>query len=142
MGLDMYAYAAAREGQYKEFWEGAERDADSGDYTNKAVGKPLEIAYWRKHPNLHGWMEELWRDKGGHRDAGDDAMFNGIELELTKEDIDSLELAIKEGKLPATTGFFFGDPSDNYYYEDDLNFVKEARANLFLGLKVFYNSSW
>lgn len=24
-----------------------------------------EIAYWRKHPNLQGWMEQLWREKGG-----------------------------------------------------------------------------
>ena len=24
-----------------------------------------EIAYWRKHPNLHGWMEDLYYKKGG-----------------------------------------------------------------------------
>lgn len=24
-----------------------------------------ELHYWRKHPNLHGWMEQLYRDKGG-----------------------------------------------------------------------------
>jgi hypothetical protein len=24
-----------------------------------------ELAYWRKHPNLHGWMEQLYRAKGG-----------------------------------------------------------------------------
>ena len=142
MGLDMYAYVAAREGQHKEFWDGAWHDKESGEFVNEKTAKPLEIAYWRKHPNLHGWMEALWKAKGSPAGYDDDTMFNGIELELTKEDIDSLEIAIKEGQLPATTGFFFGDPSDNYYYEDDLNFVKEARANLFLGLKVFYNSSW
>jgi hypothetical protein len=44
--------------------------------------------------------------------------------------------------LPATSGFFFGDPSDEHYYESDLSFIKAARAELFCGLKVFYNSSW
>ena len=23
-----------------------------------------ELAYWRKHNRLHGWMEELWESKG------------------------------------------------------------------------------
>jgi hypothetical protein len=29
-----------------------------------------------------------------------------------------------------------------YYHDKDLEFIKNARADLFLGLKVFYNSSW
>jgi hypothetical protein len=28
------------------------------------------------------------------------------------------------------------------YREQDLAFVREARADLFMGLRVFYNSSW
>jgi len=35
--------------------------------------------------------------------------FNGIELELTWEDVDALERAIKHGMLPLTDGFFFGN---------------------------------
>ena len=142
MGLDMYAYVAAREGQQKEFWEDGEFDSETGDYTNPKVTKPIEIAYWRKHPNLHGWMEELWQSKGCPRDNDDDVTFNGIELELTWEDIDMLEEDINQGALPGTSGFFFGDPADDYYREDDLKFIKEARSQLFLGLRVFYNSSW
>jgi hypothetical protein len=23
-----------------------------------------ELHYWRKHPNLHGWMEQHYREKG------------------------------------------------------------------------------
>ena len=23
-------------------------------------GKTEQIGYWRKHPDLHGWMEDLW----------------------------------------------------------------------------------
>jgi hypothetical protein len=142
MGLDMYAYVAAREGQQKEFWEDGEFDSETGDYTNPKVTKPIEIAYWRKHPNLHGWMEELWQSKGCPRDNDDDVTFNGIELELTWEDIDMLEEDINQGALPGTSGFFFGDPADDYYREDDLKFIREARSQLFLGLRVFYNSSW
>ena len=136
MGLDMYAYVAARAGQHSEFFDGSEFDKDIGEYVNTKVTRPIEIAYWRKHPNLHGWMEQLWRSKGNEGD------FNGDELELTWEDIDMLENDIKEGALPGTSGFFFGDPADDYYREDDLKFIKEARSQLFLGLKVFYNSSW
>lgn len=142
MGLDMYAYVAARDGQYSEYWNDAELDKETGNFINTKVTKPIEIAYWRKHPNLHGWMEQLWREKGEPGVRDDYPEFNGVELELTREDIDQLEQDILAQDLPKTSGFFFGDPSDEYYRQQDLEFVKEARAQLFLGLKVFYNSSW
>lgn len=123
MGLDMYAYAAAKANE--EWGTGAQR----------------EIAYWRKHPNLHGWMEQLWHSQTG-QSASDDTMFNGIELELTWEDLERLEEDVKNGRLPHTTGFFFGSDSDDYYRLQDLEFVRQARAEIFTGLKVFYNSSW
>jgi hypothetical protein len=123
MGLDMYAYAAA---EANANWDG---------------NNHREIAYWRKHPNLHGWMETLWRNKRNHVPS-DDPMFNGVELELTWEDLDTLEQDIDSGQLPNTRGFFFGENSDDYYRAQDLAFIKQARAELFSGLKVFYNSSW
>jgi hypothetical protein len=135
MGLDQYAYVAARSNERSEFYE-SEGEFVNGEWVVPGKAKPREIAYWRKHPNLHGWMQKLWEAKGG---IGD---FNGDELELTWEDIDALEKAVKKRKLPTTSGFFFGNPSDDYYYDHDLEFIKNARAELFLGLKVFYNSSW
>jgi len=81
-------------------------------------------------------MEKLWQSQGNR------GTFNGIELELTWKDVDNLERAIKYGQLPNTDGYFFGKPADNYYYEEDLKFCVNAKAELFLGLKVFYNSSW
>jgi hypothetical protein len=117
MGLDMYAYIAR----------------NKGDDLNTS----REIAYWRKHPNLHGWMEKLAEEK-----KYSFRTFNGVEVELTWEDIDRLEKAIKSHSLPHTTGFFFGDGADDIYYDDDLKFCVNAKAELFLGLKVFYNSSW
>lgn len=134
----MYAYVAGRKGQQDEFNQTAELDATTNEFVSKTVTKPVELAYWRKHPSLHGWMEQLWQRKNPE----DMSTFNGVELELTWEDIDELEQAVRHGQLPFTEGFFFGKPADNAYYEEDLRFCLNAKAELFLGLKVFYNSSW
>jgi hypothetical protein len=134
MGLDMYAYVG-NPGQRDDYWyKSLDRDS--------TVNKPRDIAYWRKHPNLHGWMEQLWVSKGKPGRKHDDSDFNGIELELTWEDVDALERAVRHGMLPSTEGFFFGNPSDDVYYERDLEFCVNAKTELFLGLRVFYNSSW
>ena len=81
MGLDMYAYVATKPGAQEEYYEEVN--------ANGTATQPRELAYWRKHPNLHGWMEQLYRSKGGDVDS-----FNGVELELTWQDIDLLEQAI------------------------------------------------
>ncbi len=134
MGLDMYAYVGIK-GQRDDYHDKGDWDETSKDFVSP-VAKPREIAYWRKHPNLHGWMQQLWESKGNEGD------FNGDELELSWQDLDELEQAVRHGQLPATGGFFFGKDADEYYRESDLEFIKNARAELFLGLKVFYNSSW
>ena len=141
MGLDMYAYVAAKTGQQDEFYEGAEFNEDVKDFVNPNVNRPRQIAYWRKHPNLHGWMAELWLRREGNELRESDN-FNGIEMELTADDLDELEAAVKARELPSTSGFFFGTDADDYYYDSDLKFIQEARAEMFFGLKVFYNSSW
>jgi len=136
MGLDMYAYAAANEKQYDEFWANGEYDSDTKDYVNTSVTKPKELAYWRKHPNLHGWFHREWASQGN---TGD---FNGDQLEITWDMLERLEYAVVNDELPGTSGFFFGEGADDYYRNQDLEFIKQARAELFLGLRVFYNSSW
>ena len=163
MGLDMYAYVAARAGQRDDYWDQGDWDQATREFTSP-VTKPHEIAYWRKHPNLNAWFEKLWEKKGHlvfEKEVEDDTnrkgpdglpvitsdptqSFNGIELELTTEDLDQLEYDLELGKLKQldATGFFWGDPSDDYYYKQDVKFITEARAQLFLGAKVFYNSSW
>ena len=136
MGLDMYAYAASRAGQYQEFWETAEAAEGTTEFVSATVTRPREIAYWRKHPGLHGWFKQEWESEGN---SGD---FNGDELEITWAMLERLEYDVREGNLPLTTGFFFGNPADDEYYNDDLEFIKNARMELFMGLRVFYNSSW
>jgi hypothetical protein len=138
MGLDQYAYVSAKANARDEYYSDENYDKDDADPTK--IGEPREIAYWRKHPNLHGWFERLWHRK--QPDAAEQTSFNGIELELTWDDIEDLERAVIHQQLPSTQGFFFGDNSDDYYREQDLAFVKNAKAELFMGLKVFYNSSW
>ena len=131
MGLDQNAYVITGR-RVKDEWSGDEVDEHEG------------LATWRKHPNLQGFMENLWIEKGGE-DTGENPFgseFNCVELELTLEDIDRLEQNILAGGLPETSGFFFGDDADEYYRETDLEFCQNARKALADGQKVAYNSWW
>jgi hypothetical protein len=121
MGLDMYAFTTAAEITAVDF---------------KQPKSCTELFYWRKHPDLHGWMEALYRLKGGAQKD-----FNVSPVRLDLADLDALEAAIQGGKLPFTEGFFFGEsqPEDKL---DDLDFIAKARAALAKGMKVFYTSWW
>ena len=129
MGLDQYAYARP---------VGVESD---GGENNE------ELAYWRKHNRLHGWMEDLYRDRGNavvHEAFGNS--FNCVEVELTESDIEQLEAHIEQKSLPETGGFFFGNDSyaeyEEYHKEDDVSFIENARQAIAEGKKVYYNSWW
>ena len=123
MGLDQYA--TARRGEAKTDDEGYTYYEDS-----------MELAYWRKHPNLQGWMEDLYHEKGGEEE------FNCVDLELTLEDLDALEESLDEEALPETAGFFFGTDSSDYYAEADREFIVQARAAIKQGYTVVYSSWW
>jgi len=126
MGLDMYAFAV---------------NADSvGDsVVDVALGDGAEqIFYWRKFNALHGWMEDLYRLKGGSKDS-----FNCTTVRLTANDLDRLEMDTGNNKLVPRNGFFFGSQE---IYPEDLesvgDFVKVARQALADGKAVFYDSWW
>ena len=138
MGLDQYAYVATKAGVKESYYLNENYDKDDDDPTK--IAKPRELAYWRRHPNLQGWMERLWAER--NPGAQEQTNFNGIELELTWDDLDRLERDVLSGNLPKTSGFFFGEGADDYYLDTDLEFIKAAKAEVFMGLKVFYNSSW
>ena len=123
MGLDQYATARRGEGTI---------DEDGYTYYKDSI----ELAYWRKHPNLQGWMEDLWLAKGGEGE------FNCVDLELKIEDLDLLEQSLDESALPETVGFFFGANSDDHYVEQDREFIVQARAAIKQGYKVVYHSWW
>ena len=120
MGLDMYAMTTT------------ETPLKPVDFK---VKEARELHYWRKHPNLHGWMESLYYEKGGQQE------FNCVPVQLTADDLDRLESAIKAKTLPDTSGFFFG-ATDGNEADDDLAFVAEARAAIASGLTVYYDSWW
>ena len=120
---------------------------DQFSYTVDSEGNRNEIAYWRKHPNLQGWMENLWDSKGRPNESAESntmglSEFNCTPVELSREDLDSLEEDITNKNMPQTAGFFFGDDSDDYYKEKDLEFIRSARSALDEGLKVYYDSWW
>ena len=136
MGLDQYAYA-----------------------TPEGTDSQEELAYWRKHNRLQGWMEGLWEDKG--RPNFDDLAnpmgdFNCQPVELTLSDLEQLEAEVVNKTLPETGGFFFGDDSfdwedddgnkpkagDYYYKQTDLQFIEDARKAIQQEKKVYYNSWW
>ena len=121
MGLDMYAHITRQQIPAVDF----DQPADSA-----------QIYYWRKHPNLHGWMERLYREKGGECED-----FNLAPLRLDEADLDALEQAVNEDKLPKTTGFFFGvtRPDEK---PDDLEFIRLAREAITSGKRVYYYAWW
>lgn len=102
-------------------------------------GELSELAYWRKHNRLQGWMETLWTIKTGKPAAE----LNCNELKLTTEDLDQLKKSILHKTLPETQGFFFG--SDSYERETDeydLHFVESAKAAIENGEEVIYSCWW
>ena len=123
MGLDQYA--TARRGEAKKDDEGYTYYEDS-----------MELAYWRKHPNLQGWMEDLYHEKGGEQE------FNCVDLELTLNDLDALEATLDKEELPETAGFFFGSNAEDHYAEADREFIVQARAAIKQGYTVVYSSWW
>ena len=123
MGLDQYAMA--RKG---------EATIDEDGYTT--YKDSMELGEWRKHPNLQGFMQELYYDKGGEGE------FNCVDVELTLEDLESLEETLDGNALPETQGFFFGENSDEHYAEQDRDFIVAARAAIGKGYTVVYSSWW
>jgi len=108
MGLDQYAYA-------------------------KKNDETVELAYWRKHANLQGWMQELYHAKGGTE------VFNCVPVVLESDDLD--KLAKEHTSLETATGFFWGTshPSDE---DTTADFISKAREYIKKGYTVEYDSWW
>jgi hypothetical protein len=126
MGLDMYAQVRSTKPQ------------TAVDFNTEEGAEDKELHYWRKHPNLHGWMENLYYLKGGKAES-----FNCVSVELDLEDLALLEKHVKERVLPSTAGFFFGNSqNDEDEANEDLEFIKEAREAIAGGEYVYYTSWW
>lgn len=137
MGLDMYAWSVPteiRDGLLGE--DGYTLPEDLAE-----AGVDTDLAYWRKHHHLHGWMQRLYAEKTGN---DDEFSFNCVYVELTADDLDRLEKAIINNELTPTSGFFFGSHTE-YEADDrdaDLRFLINARAEIDAGRHVLYHSWW
>ena len=96
-----------------------------------------ELVYWRKHPDIHGWMKNLFFEKKGQTKSD----FNGDNVWLTVKDIINLKDDIEKDNLPTTSGFFFGD-SDGRLKENDLEKADQMLDALSKGSLIYYTSSW
>jgi hypothetical protein len=126
MGLDMYAFAT-------------NADSVGSSTVDVALGDgAMQLSYWRKFNALHGWMEDLYRQKGGSKES-----FNCTTVRLDLKDLDRLEMDTGNNKLVPVNGFFFGAQE---IYPEDLesvaDFVKVARKAISAGSAVFYDSWW
>lgn len=100
-----------------------------------------DIHYWRKHPDLHGYMETLYNKKGGND------TFNCVNLILNKEDIEELVEKIKaqingEEVFETTEGFFFGATHEDYWKEDLEVFEKVLKETNWDKETIYYSSWW
>jgi hypothetical protein len=80
-------------------------------------GYILDLGYWRKHPNLHGFIVQKFAK--GVDECQD--------IPLTAENIETIIMAVKEKHLPKTEGFFFGK-SDGSEQERDIEILTKALA--------------
>jgi hypothetical protein len=188
MGLDQYGYVVSQHSDNTDFnyhWN-TDEYRKSGAPQSEIDANVKRIATWRKHPNLQGWMEDLFTRKAvvqAYASIREKAVglsfmvtnvdgttettmpeglnkvleqiatqmaennislstFNCQPIRLNTGDLDQLEMHIKLNTLPKTEGFFFGDDSDDYYKEYDLEFIKEARNAIRDGFDVYYDSWW
>lgn len=97
----------------------------------RAGGK--EIGYWRKHPNLHGYIVNTFA--------------NGVDecqpIPLSLSDVNDILHAIENDLLPHTVGFFFGTSRPEHKAES-LNIFGVAKKLLEADwtVELIYQSSW
>lgn len=96
----------------------------------------LELGYWRKHPNLHGFIVQNFA-------AGEDKC---QEIFLSAENIQTVIQAVRKSQLPHTEGFFFGD-SDGTESEEDIKIFNAALEWLKVKKQheyrsIYYRASW
>ena len=131
MGLDQYLFKTKQ----------SQAEVESGNFDSEET---KSISYWRKHPNLQGYMESIWKERTFKPTTDEDgySTFNCEKVFLSLEDLDNWEKIVKEKKYPKTRGFFFGYDSDKEEYEHDLKAIKEAREAIKEGYTIYYDSWW
>jgi hypothetical protein len=87
MGLDQYAYKVSKNELNTDFsYESIDEDGEETD---------IQIAYWRKHPNLEGWMESVYNRKADAQGFDGNTEFP-LEVHATAAQVDSEEISAEE----------------------------------------------
>lgn len=133
MGLDMYLSGE------KFFWTNWEdRSKDRKEDGMKVQSLQVELGYWRKHPNLHGYIVNTFA--GGKDECQS--------IELYEDDLLKIIDAVKGKDLPHTEGFFFGKSSDDQdQITKDVKILEGAISwvkikELGVSRSVVYQASW
>jgi hypothetical protein len=130
VGLDMFLYGT-------KYDMARERPKEDGF---QLVEQKLELCYWRKHPDLHGYIVQTFA--GGKDECQD--------IPLSANDLRKILEASESDQLPHTEGFFFGDsrPEDKADTKEQLSkaiaWLEDERAALKEGKirSAYYRASW
>lgn len=127
MGLDMWMF-----GKEHRVWT---EDPDATELVESS--DDIELAYWRKHPNLHGYIVQQFA-------GGVDKCQN---IPLTATDLLDIIEAVRSKELPNTQGFFFGTSTgDDEEIEYDVEQLGKVLNWLTEDTKVLrtihYQASW
>lgn len=115
---------------------------EKADKRIEEIKSETEIGYWRKHADLHGYMEDLYIERGGTEE------FNCVKLPLSKEDCEDIinfareRLETNEDKVEHTTGFFFGQTQKEDWEETIKIFENALNTVNFDTEEIYYDSWW
>lgn len=104
MGLDMYLIG-------DDYIPQCSEKPDDAHIENgyQLRSKTFNLGYWRKHPDLHGYIVDSFAD--------------GIDdckpIYLSAERMQQIITAIKNDELPRTEGFFFGESTNDSEQKQD-----------------------
>ena len=133
MGLDQFARARRGEPtkvEERNTYTDAEGNIKEEVETYEYFEDSMELAYWRKHSSLQGFMEDLYYEKEG------EGQFNNKEVVLTVDDLESLREAVSDGSCMS------GGDSSEYYKDQDLQFINDALSKIEEGYEIVYESGW
>lgn len=99
-------------------------------------GKQYDLGYWRKHPDLHGFIVTEFAD------GIDDCR----RIHLDPEQIKRIILALQRNELPHTEGFFFGaSENDDEQIREGVEIFSKALVWLLSdewSRSIYYQASW
>jgi hypothetical protein len=133
MGLDMYLIGDRFNWTDWKKPEGQRRPMVDG---YEVSTQKLDLGYWRKHPDLHGYIVNTFAN------GKDECQ----EIDLSEKNLLNIIEAIKENKLPKTTGFFFGESDGTeknksiLIIEKAIEWLKKEEPNV--AKSISYRASW